>query len=163
VWVPDQDIGAADEDAIARIACAEAEIERLAAITEGCGKIILVAKAAIAIGGLMLLATILGVIRLDQLVAIGSIHRGPRRHVALSSNTTTLPHVTTNLRATHGADRGAAVWRGDRGEDGIICLMTDRGLPIDLNGASHGSIEVFARARGPCCLVWRGLCRATWS
>ncbi|HML14137.1 MAG TPA: hypothetical protein VK456_12585 [Xanthobacteraceae bacterium] len=91
--------GADDEDPAAQIARLEAEIERLARVAESCRKVILAAKVAIGLSALVLLITIAGVIRVDQLVALGAIAAILGGIAAAGSNARTLREATADLRA----------------------------------------------------------------
>lgn len=91
--------GMEDEDPAAQIPRLEAEIERLAQVAESCRKIILAAKVAIALGAVVLLVTILGLIRVDQLVPLAAIAAVLGGIVAAGSNSRTLHEATANMRA----------------------------------------------------------------
>jgi hypothetical protein len=77
----------------------EAHIEELTDIIESCRKIILISKVAIAAGGLLILATIIGAVGLDATVLIGAIAAVIGGTVILGSNTSTLKQTMTDTKA----------------------------------------------------------------
>jgi hypothetical protein len=87
-----------EEDSSAQIERLEAQIERLGAVAESCRKVILAAKVAIAIGALVLLVTLAGLINVDQIVAFGAAAVILGGIVAAGSNSRTLSEAAANMR-----------------------------------------------------------------
>jgi len=91
--------GMDDEDPAAQIPRLEAEIERLGAVAESCRKVILAAKVAIALAALVVVAALVGLIRVDQLVTLAAIAAILGGIVAAGSNSRTLHEATAKIRA----------------------------------------------------------------
>ena len=83
-------------DEISRI---EAQLEKLAEVSERCRKIILVSKVAIAGGVSLLLVMVLGLFGSNQVAAIGSIAVVLGGIVSFGSNVSTLRQTTTAMSA----------------------------------------------------------------
>ena len=96
----------AEDNPIDEISLIEARLEELAKVAERCRKIILVSKAAIAIGVALLLITMLGLLGSNQVAAIGSIAAVLGGVVSLGSNVST-------LRQTNAAISDAEALRSD--------------------------------------------------
>jgi hypothetical protein len=90
--------GAEDEDPAAQIPRLEAEIERLTQVAESCRKVILAAKVAIALAAVVVVVTLAGLIRLDQLVTLAAIATILGGIVAAGSNSRTLHEATAKIR-----------------------------------------------------------------
>src|SRR5215470_6630596 len=89
----------AEEDPIDEISRIEARLEELAGVAERCRKIILVSKAAIAIGVILLLVVVLGLFGSNQVAAIGSIAAVLGGVVSLGSNVSTLRETMATMSA----------------------------------------------------------------
>ena len=96
----------AQDDPSNEISLIEARLEELAEVAERCRKIILVSKAAIAIGFTVLLVMMLGLFRSNQVAAIGSIAAVLGGIVSLGTNVST-------LRQTMAAMSAAELLRSD--------------------------------------------------
>ncbi len=90
----------------------EARIDELAAAIESCRKIIVAAKAAMALGGLLILGTLFGAITFDPTVTLGAIAAIIGGIVLFGSNTSTLEQATAALKAAE-ADRAELIGRID--------------------------------------------------
>jgi hypothetical protein len=89
-----------DEDTpIDEISRIEAQIEELAEVSERCRKIILVSKAAIVGGVVLLLLMVLGLFGSSQTAAIGSIAVVLGGIVSLGSNVSTLQQTMAAISA----------------------------------------------------------------
>jgi hypothetical protein len=88
-----------DGDLHRQIVHIEAHIEELADVIERCRKIILISKAAIAAGGALILAIIIGAVGFNATVMIGAIAGVIGGIVVFGSNTTTLKQTTTDMKA----------------------------------------------------------------
>jgi hypothetical protein len=89
----------AEDDPIDEISRIEARLEELAEAAERCRKIILVSKAAIAIGVALMLLMILGLFGPNQVAAIGSIAAALGGIVSLGSNVSTLRQTMAAMSA----------------------------------------------------------------
>ena len=76
----------------------EAKIEQLAGVIESCRKIIAVSRAAIVVGAILLVAIMLGALRLDPTMLIASIAAVIGGIVLLGSNSRTSDDATAALR-----------------------------------------------------------------
>ena len=88
-----------DGDLHEQILHTEAHIEELTDIIERCRKIILISKAAIAAGGILILAIIIGAVGSDPTILIGSLAAVIGGTVVFGSNGSTLKQTMTDMRA----------------------------------------------------------------
>jgi hypothetical protein len=77
----------------------EADIEKFAETIESCRKLILIAKCALALAALSILAALLGAITLDPAVLIGAFGIFLGGLVVFGSNTSTLEQAKAATRA----------------------------------------------------------------
>jgi UPF0716 family protein affecting phage T7 exclusion len=77
----------------------QAHIEELTDIIERCRKIILFSKAAIAAGGILILAIVVGALGFDPTILIGAIAAVIGGTVVFGSNTSTLKQTSADMKA----------------------------------------------------------------
>ena len=99
-----------DGDLHEQVLHTEAHIEELTDIIEGCRKIILFSKVAVAAGGILILATVIGAVGFDPTVLIGAIAAVIGGTVVFGSNTSTLKQTLTDMKAAE-AHRTALISR----------------------------------------------------
>ena len=101
-----------EDDPTDEISQIEARLEQLAESAERCRKIIMVSKAAIAAGALLLLVMMLGLFGSGPAAALGSIAAMLGGIVSLGSNTSTLQQTTAAIDAAE-AHRSELIGRID--------------------------------------------------
>ncbi|MBT1514221.1 hypothetical protein KIP88_27390 [Bradyrhizobium sp. SRL28] len=89
----------AEDDPTDEISLIEERLEELAGVSERCRKIILVSKAVIAGGVVLLLVMMLGLFGTNQAAALGSIAAVLGGIVSLGSNVSTLRQTTDAISA----------------------------------------------------------------
>ncbi len=89
----------ADFDPHDEILRLETEIEKLTEVLASCEKVILGSKIAIAAGGICLLAIIVGAIKFDPVLLIGTIAAVIGGIVTFGSNTSTSNQATASIKA----------------------------------------------------------------
>ena len=90
----------------------EARIEELADVIESCRKFVFISKFAIAAGGTLSLAIIIGAVGFDPTVMIGAFAAVIGGTVVCGSNTSTLKQTTTAMKAAE-AHRAELISRMD--------------------------------------------------
>jgi hypothetical protein len=88
-----------DGDLHGQILHIEAHIEELTDIIERCRKIILISKVAIAAGGILILAIVVGALGFDPTILIGAIAAVIGGTVVFGSNTSTLKQTSADMKA----------------------------------------------------------------
>ena len=89
----------AEDDPTDEISLIEERLEELAEVSERCRKIIMVSKAVIAGGAVLLLVMVLGLFGSNQAAALGSIAAVLGGIVSLGSNVSTLRQTTDAISA----------------------------------------------------------------
>lgn len=89
-----------DNDLREQILSLEVRIEELAETVESCRKIVLISKAVIVVGGLLILAIAIGMVRFDPIVMIGALAAIIGGTVVFGSNTSTLKQTMATMKAS---------------------------------------------------------------
>jgi hypothetical protein len=101
-----------EDDVHEEISRLEAQIEELAEVIESCRKIILASKAAIAVGGILLVAITVGAIRFDPMAFMAAVAALLGGTVLFGSNSSTSREKTAALKAAE-AQRAELIGRID--------------------------------------------------
>jgi hypothetical protein len=98
-WVPAaaQERSAMEDDPHDQIAQLEAQIEELAERIERCRKIILASRIAIAVGAIVLMALLLGIVRFDPAVMMSGVIAFIGGIVLLGTNTSTAEQMAADM------------------------------------------------------------------
>jgi hypothetical protein len=88
-----------DGDVREQILALEAQIEKLAEEIESCRKVIMISKAFTAVGGILILAMTIGIVRFDPMIMIGAFTAVIGGIVLLGSNWSTSQQAMAALKA----------------------------------------------------------------
>jgi hypothetical protein len=99
-----------DDDLREQILSLEVQIEELAETVESCRKIILISKAVIAVGGIVILAMTVGMVGFDPMVMIGAIAAIIGGTVVFGSNTSTSKQTMAAMKASEALRAELISW-----------------------------------------------------